>query len=239
MAFDPHLNFAASIVATAPSPATSGTSLVVTAGQGALFPTPPFNATVWPSGAQPTTTNAEIVRVTGISTDTLTIVRAQEGSSARAIVVGDQIANTITSKVLTDIENKGILGYTQVTSGFSTASTSPVEAGTLTVGVTIPTVFNYIKISAFARDSYNGTSNTTNTMAIFSGATPGALTTQLAAALLNVGSGSNISVSMNPVAVYKPSAGAIYYTVGIFVSAGTGYWEVGATYPAFIMVEVG
>jgi hypothetical protein len=44
------------------------------------------------------------VRVTAISTDTLTITRAQESSSARTIVVGDQIAATITLKTLTDIE---------------------------------------------------------------------------------------------------------------------------------------
>jgi hypothetical protein len=100
---DQHKNFAYSLVATAPSPATSGTSLVVTTGDGAKFPTPPFNATVWATGVQPSTTNAEIVRVTGISTDTLTIVRAQEtnagGPAARTIVVGDQIAETITSYV--------------------------------------------------------------------------------------------------------------------------------------------
>ena len=101
---DVHKNFAYGTVATAPSPATSGTSLVVTAGQGALFPTPPFNATVWPTAVQPLSTNAEIIRVTGIATDTLTIVRAQEGSSARTVVIGDQIAATITNKSLTDIE---------------------------------------------------------------------------------------------------------------------------------------
>lgn len=104
MGFDAHKNFAYSTVATAPSPASSGTSLVVAAGQGALFPAVPFNATVWPAGAQPTTTNAEVVRVTAISTDTLTIIRQQEGTSARSVVVGDQIANTSTVKVFTDIE---------------------------------------------------------------------------------------------------------------------------------------
>lgn len=101
---DAHANFAYSTVATAPSPATSGTSLVVAAGQGALFPAVPFNATIWPTAAQPTAANAEIVRVTAISTDTLTITRAQEGSSARTVVVGDQIAATITKQTLTDIE---------------------------------------------------------------------------------------------------------------------------------------
>lgn len=101
---DAHKNFAYSLVATAPSPATSGTSLVVTGGDGALFPTPPFQATIWITAAQPSTSNAEIVTVTAVSTDTLTIVRAQEGSVARTVVVGDQIAATITKQTLNDVE---------------------------------------------------------------------------------------------------------------------------------------
>lgn len=107
--FDAHSNFAYSTVATAPSPASSGTSLVVASGDGAKFPTAPFNATVWPASAQPLTSNAEIVRVTAISTDTLTITRAQESTSARSIGVGDQIAATITAKTITDVENAGIV----------------------------------------------------------------------------------------------------------------------------------
>ena len=83
-----------STVATAPSPATSGTSLTVTAGQGSRFPTPPFEVTIFPTGSQPLASNAEIVGVTAVSGDTLTITRAQEGTTARSIVVGDQIAAT-------------------------------------------------------------------------------------------------------------------------------------------------
>lgn len=83
-----------STVATAPSPALSGTSLTVASGTGSKFPTPPFNATVWAAGSQPTTANSEIVGVTAITNDTFTITRAQAGSSARSIVVGDQIAAT-------------------------------------------------------------------------------------------------------------------------------------------------
>jgi len=101
---DLHANFAYSTVLTAPSPAASGTSLVVQSGDGAKFPSVSFNATVWPVGVNPTTTNAEIVRVTAISTDTFTITRTQESTSARTIVVGDQIAATITKKTLTDAE---------------------------------------------------------------------------------------------------------------------------------------
>lgn len=101
---DAHKNLAYTTVATAPSPALSGTSLVVAAGTGTLFPAVPFNCVVWPAGVNPLTTNAEIIRVTTVSTDTFTIVRTQEGTSARAIGVGDQIANAITAKTLTDVE---------------------------------------------------------------------------------------------------------------------------------------
>ena len=115
MPVDDHANFAVSQVATAPVPASSGTSLAVAAGQGTRFPTPPFNATVWPAGATPVPTNAEIVRVTARATDTLTITRLQEGTAARPIGVGDSIAATITDKTLTDIE--GILPATALTPG--------------------------------------------------------------------------------------------------------------------------
>lgn len=100
---DAAANFAASTVATAPSPATSGASLVVTTGEGAAFPAAPFNATIWPSGSVPTGANAEIVRVTARSTDTLTITRAQEGTAARTVAVGDLIAATVTKKTLDDL----------------------------------------------------------------------------------------------------------------------------------------
>jgi hypothetical protein len=104
MPFDAHANLAYSTVAVAPAPAASGTSLTVATGQGALFPAAPFNATVWPTGVFPLTTNAEIVRVTAVVGDVLTIVRTQEGTSARTILAGDQIANTVTAKVFSDIE---------------------------------------------------------------------------------------------------------------------------------------
>ncbi len=103
---DAHKNFAYSLVATAPSPASSGTSLIVTAAEGTNFPAVPFNVTVWPTASQPTGANAEIVTVTAISTDTLTIVRAQEGSAARTVVVGDQVAATITKYTLNDVEGE-------------------------------------------------------------------------------------------------------------------------------------
>ncbi len=105
MIFDAHKNLALSAVIVAPVPATSGTTLTVTLGTGVLFPTAPFNCTIYPAGRSPLITNAEIVRVTSVVGDVLTIVRAQEGTAARSIRVGDSIGNTMTVKVFTDIEN--------------------------------------------------------------------------------------------------------------------------------------
>ena len=129
MAVDAHKNFAYSTIATAPSPADTGTSLVVAAGDGTKFPTVPFNVTIWPTGVQPLTSNAEIVRVTAIATDTFTITRAQEGSTARSIIVGDQIAATITAKTLTDAEDHNILSATH-----SDSLAASVVRGDLIIG---------------------------------------------------------------------------------------------------------
>lgn len=101
---DDHKNFAYSTIVTAPSPAASGTSLTVVMEQARLFPDVPFNATVWPTGTQPISTNAEIIRVTDRTDNVFTIERAQESTNARTILVGDQIAATLTAKTLTDAE---------------------------------------------------------------------------------------------------------------------------------------
>src|ERR1035437_7263050 len=136
MAFQNHKNFAFSLVATAPSPASSGTSLIVTAGEGTVFPTAPFQVTIWPSGVRPTRANAEICQVTVVSTDTLTITRAQESSSARAIVIGDNIAATITVLSLTDIEALAPNSSIVSTTGNITALALPTGTGALTIYLT-------------------------------------------------------------------------------------------------------
>lgn len=126
MAFDPHANLAYSLVAVAPSPASSGTSLTLSTGDGALFPDPAgigYEVTIWPTAEFPLQTNAEIVRVTAKVGDVLTIVRQQGGTSARSIVVGDQIALTVTKKSLEDIESR-LSAPLAVSAGASSASLS-------------------------------------------------------------------------------------------------------------------
>ncbi len=125
MAFDPKRNFAITTVATVPSPAASGTELVVAAGEGALFPAPAssgaFNVVVYPNGEQPNSSNAEIVRVTARTTDTFTITREQEGTSARTIEEGDVVMLGVTRKDFDDmhdlLENNKLLagGWQEIT----------------------------------------------------------------------------------------------------------------------------
>lgn len=109
--FDNHTNLAVSTVATAPTPPLSGTSLSVAAGDGALFPAPPFNCVVYPANSSPTHTNSEIIRVTGKTSDTFTIARAQEGSTARSIQQGDIIDNVPTTLVFGDLEAAAMLNF--------------------------------------------------------------------------------------------------------------------------------
>lgn len=94
-------DFATALIATAPSPATSGTSLVLATGMGARMPAVPFNAVAHPDGQLPTLDNAEQVLVTARTTDTLTITRAQGLTSAKSIATGWRLSNSIfTSDIL-------------------------------------------------------------------------------------------------------------------------------------------
>lgn len=88
-------NLAYGTVLTPPSPATSGTSLVLNSGEGGNFPTivsPDISwVTLCPPGVPATMANAEIVKVTNRSSDTLTIVRAQRGTTAKSVASGWQV----------------------------------------------------------------------------------------------------------------------------------------------------
>jgi hypothetical protein len=77
---------------------SGGTTLTVDTGTGAGFPNPSagqqFAITLWKI-ANPST--LEIVYCTARTGDTLTIVRGQEGTSARAWLVGDGVDNRLTA----------------------------------------------------------------------------------------------------------------------------------------------
>lgn len=112
--YDPITNLAVSTVATAPSPATSGTTIVIATGHGSRFPDPStdgaFNLIISPASGMPDPSNTEIVRCTARSSDTLTVTRAQEGTTARTIVTGDYVKLGVTKKTITDLSDRIHIG---------------------------------------------------------------------------------------------------------------------------------
>jgi hypothetical protein len=104
MAMDVFRNFSYGTIVVPPTPPNLGTSLTVGNGHSARFPAPPFSASVWPIGVPADPTNAEIIRVTAIGGDVWTIVRAQEGTAARAILNTDQVAQALTAQSIADLK---------------------------------------------------------------------------------------------------------------------------------------
>ena len=103
-------NLALATIVTAPSPATTGLSLVVDTGEAARFPVPAtdgdFYATLFPANEIPHIGNSEIVKVTAVSSDTFTIVRAQRGSTAKTVEAGWLMIQGIYAEDFDDLATK-------------------------------------------------------------------------------------------------------------------------------------
>lgn len=101
-------DYAAGIVSVPPSPATSGTSITLQAGEGAFMPPVPFNATLAPTGVLTNLASSEKVLVTARpgNGDTFTIVRAQGETTAKSVAQGWIFANTLFTE---DMSGGGIV----------------------------------------------------------------------------------------------------------------------------------
>lgn len=84
------------VATLASSISNSATTIALTGGQGALFPNP-TGGDVFYATLVDTAGNLEIVRCTARSTDSLTVVRAQEGTTARAYTAGDKLECRVTA----------------------------------------------------------------------------------------------------------------------------------------------
>lgn len=86
---------------SSPIASTGATTLVLGAGQGALFPVPTggnyFYATIVDAS-----NNKEIVKVTDNTADTFTMVRAQEGTTARTFLSGCKVEHRVTAAGLNE-----------------------------------------------------------------------------------------------------------------------------------------
>ncbi len=182
VAFDPHANLVYSTVATAPVTPTAGTYISLADATNFLDPATygSYNISVWPADTRAVLSNTEIMRVTAKAGSTLTVTRATESTAARSVVVGDQVAMTITKKALTDVE-------AVLTPKFSrtVGATSVADGGTITHGLgttpdvvlcTASTTGEFVSVTAKGattftvaikkHDNTAGTTQTVNWMAI-------------------------------------------------------------------------
>jgi hypothetical protein len=121
---------------------SAATSITLQSGQGSKLPAAPFNLICWNSTDYPNLAidpNVEIVRVTAIVADTITVTRGQEGTSATNKNTAGKTYSFmlgITAKMITDIAAalpSGTPVHDEVFSGSSTSFTlarTPVS-GTL------------------------------------------------------------------------------------------------------------
>lgn len=126
------------------------------------------------------------------------------------------------------------LGYAQITSDF-TSTTTPTftDITGLSVAVTVPTGGRRVRISVYARyASVSSGAGNGFDIQILEGTTVKSIVSQTSA-------GANYANGVYAVAVYTPAAGTYTYKTQFSQgAAGTFTVAAGATYPAFILVEL-
>lgn len=117
-------------------------SLTVASGTGALFPSPTGTEFFYCTLSNATGTTIEIVKVTARSTDTFTIVRAQDGTSAQSFNTGDKVELRL---VRANLNN-----FPQLDSANSFAGQQSFPGTTSAIGVVLTDAAETTTISATA-----------------------------------------------------------------------------------------
>lgn len=153
MALDNAKNFAKVTVSIGYD--ASATSIVLSSGHGAKLPTVAFNAVWWnvTDYADPSDDpNVEIVRVTAISTDTLTVTRAQEGISASTKNTAGKtykmIAGLTAKAINSDIAPVASPSFT----GTVSVASAITQAGSANHIVITPGASKLVKIAVLEQD---------------------------------------------------------------------------------------
>ena len=122
------------------------TSLTVATGTGALFPTLTGSNFFYCTLQNTAGTTVEIVKVTARSTDTFTIVRAQESTSASAFASGDKVELRLTAGEIN-------LLFSGVVQGGGTDQVLYENATTVTTSYTLTTGRNAMSVGPMTLNS--------------------------------------------------------------------------------------
>lgn len=151
----------------------SATSLILATGKGALFPTPSGANVFRVTLIRASDSAIEIVECTARSSDTLTVTRAQEGTTSLVFVTGDKIELRVTAGVMNALSSSGggsgfsgvatATGNTALTSTPTILSVTPAssavvvtlpDATTCTVGGPVHVVLNQSKAYSLGVNDY-------------------------------------------------------------------------------------
>lgn len=174
IALDKRKNFAYGVLSTGYN--NVATSITLGAGQGARFGTGagdvPFNAIWWDYTSYPNPSedpNREIVRVTAISGDTLTITRAQEGTSAtnkNTAGKAYRLMLAFTVKTIDDIEAKTNAEITSLQNQINAITVPDISATflsgeALTAGQALHLIDDYQPLGEITNDNFQYAGTTT------------------------------------------------------------------------------
>jgi hypothetical protein len=220
----------------------SATSLTVSTGSGALFPTLTGSQYFYCTLQQASGGALEIVKVTARSTDTFTIVRAQDGTTALSFSTGDYVQLRLTAA---DLNNFGQLDSTntwalaQTFTSAATFSAAPIITpltgllyGNASSALTAATAAQVV--SVIGSTAVTNATNVTGTVGVANGGTgltsttsygvlAGGITTT--GALQNIGTGTTgqVLTSNGPGVLpsFQAAAASGFSNMQVFTSPGT------------------
>lgn len=114
---------------------STDTTVVVQTGTGSLFPAPSAGQQLSIT-VEDVSGNLEVMYCTGISADTLTVTRAQEGTTARGFASGSRVEARLTKGMLQALLQKNggdtLTGTTNLSGVLSLASAGSIQGGEFT-----------------------------------------------------------------------------------------------------------
>ena len=121
---------------------STDTALYLNGGSGALFPQPTGGNYFIVTLISQLTGNMEIVKCTTRSGDVLTVVRAQEGTTAQSFATGDGVQLRITSGTLNLFGSTTIQSITGTANEIAVSTTGPAVTLSLTNPINVDTTGN-------------------------------------------------------------------------------------------------
>jgi hypothetical protein len=200
-------NASATIASTISS---SATSITVASGQGAEFPVL-TGADYFIATLVDTSNNIEIIKVTARSSDTMTVVRAQESTAARSYTAGSLLELRVTAATLNSFaQQTGVISGTTIT-----ASTQFSGPGTGLTGTAASLTAGVATLANTSTTQAAGTSNTTIATTAFVAAAM--------AVLYPIGSIYTSTVITNPNTLFGFGTWVAFAAGKVLVGVDTGF----------------